>query len=882
MYAPMDDGNTQLTSIIPADIKEATPLMRQYFEVKKQYANELLFFQVGDFYELFFEDAQTAAAFLGIALTSRGTYQGKPIPLCGVPVHTKDHYIEKLVKGGFHIALCDQLESPRPGTVVKRGITQVLTPGTLVDGRLLDTKKASYLMVCAPLANEWALLFGELLTAQIFVTTVHSGNLREVEAEVVKFFPDEIVLPQSSSKTLGSSLRQMGYRTTLIEQGEVIEQQDKEAFGAWREQHCLGGHGAMFTNNQEAIQIALYYFYAYMRRNQVSVLSAMHTIYEYKTDDFMVLDGATVANLELVSSSHGSSGATLFAAIDGAVTPMGSRLIKKWLLRPLLNRTAIMQRQEAIATLYDDSAQRNQAERLLHALGDFERIVGRIALQKNSFQDIVSLIFILRTLPRIKELLLSITVKRPSVLLTIINEQCDDGASLLSVLESAVEQGDTERLIKAGFSEALDHLRSVGESSNTKLLELERHEQERTGIGSLKIRYNQVHGYYIEVTKTNMNLVPADYIRQQTLAGRERFMMPELQRLAYEITMARTQVDQLEKELFEAVTAQVRNYVGQLRRTAYALAQCDALLGLARIAYQYRYVCPTITEDDHSIVIHGGRHPVVERSHEHAFIPNDTRLTPDQLVLIITGPNMGGKSTYLRQVALLSILAHMGSFVPAESASIGLIDRIFTRIGAGDDVARGKSTFLVEMEETAAICERATERSLVILDEVGRGTSTFDGMAIAQAVVEYLYTGIKAKTLFATHYHELTQLADHCPGIANYYAQSVQTAQGIVFVYKIVPGIGDGSFGIEVARMAQLPRVVIDRARVLLATLHQQPPAALTVLPSTRIPEIVPDQRMQQIDQLLKDIDINDLSPKKAFDLVWRLKEVHTYQGAEE
>lgn len=860
-------------SVAMVNGKELTPLMRQYQDIKNTYPNEIVFFQVGDFYELFFEDAKRVSAFLGITLTARGTYQGQPIPLCGVPVHTKDHYIEKLVKAGYHVAICDQLEPPRPGTVVKRGVTMVLTPGTLTDTRLLDAKNPSYLFTCAPMDNEWALLFGELLTAQLFITTIKAGDVRLLESELVKFFPDEIVLPPQG-KHLQGLLKQMGYDTTLFATEQSYEE-NMGVFEQWLAHHCvIPVHNTILTS--QSMRIALYYFYAYMQRNQIGALEQMHTVYHYQSEDFLTLDAATQANLELVKNIHGTHKNTLFSVIDRAATPMGSRLIKKWLLRPLMNVVAIQQRQQVINGLLCQVSLMQQLTDILSSIGDFERIVGRIALQRSVFSDLLQLLDIVRLLPVVQDIIIQLS---NTMLSDLVLGHIDSFSDLCILLQSALQTDATVAgYIKRGYSEHLDYLRNVGDKGSSMLLAMEEQEQKKTGINSLKIRYNNVHGYYIEVTKANMHLVPDYYVRQQTLAGRERFITPDLQRLAYEITTARTQIDQLEKELLEKLQAMVRQYVGRLRRCSYAIAQMDALLGLARTAYTYQYVCPTIN-DDYSLIIMQGRHPVVEQSSDRPFIPNDTTLTLQQLIWIITGPNMGGKSTYLRQVAHIVILAQIGSYVPAQEVHIGLIDRIFTRIGSGDDVARGKSTFLVEMEETAAICMRSTERSLVILDEVGRGTSTFDGMAIAQAVVEYLYQVVKVKTLFATHYHELTDLQNHLTGVVNYYAKSIKTDQGMLFLYKIQPGVGDGSFGIEVARMAQLPQSIIDRAHTILVNLHNeknhQAPdvakaSALTLSDEVNSSLVV----AERIRGIVMNIDFNHLTPKKAFDVMWHIRDI--------
>lgn len=852
-----------------------TPLMKQYHEIKEQYADALVLFQVGDFYELFYDDAKTAAAYLGIALTARGKNKGEPIPLCGVPVHALDYYVTKLIKGGFHVAICNQLEEPKPGTVVRRGVTQVLTPGTLIDPKLLDEKSSSYLLSCFPHHDGCGLLFGELLTAQLYATVITGSFERQLDVELSRFFPDEIIVPDSGyGKTLLGFLRQRGYCASLVADNE--REQEQTALDEWLTKQFQQQIRTKLTENK-ALHSALFYFYAYIKRNQQTALEQFKTIHFYSPEDFLLLDSATQKNLELVSNNHdGSNKRTLFAIIDGALTPMGSRMIKKWLLRPLLNKQAITQRQEVIAIFLQSLTLMHQLEQSLKQLGDVERIVGRIALQRAYVHDYISLARALVLIPEIQQLLYP---HQQSLLFSIISQQLGNFSALVHLLAAAiVDEPGNSYIIKKGFDAHLDYLRELKENSHHKMLELEQVEQRATGIQSLKIRYNQVHGYYIEVTKPNAHLVPSHYIRQQTLVGRERYVTAQLQQRQREIMQASHELEQTEQAVFERVKQEVYNHISQLRKSAHALASLDALLGLARVAYNNSYVCPEFT-DMRDIMIRQGRHAVVESESQGHFIPNDTQLNDAASLWIITGPNMGGKSTYLRQVALICILAHIGSYVPAKKVNVPLLDRIFTRIGAGDNLAEGKSTFLIEMEETATICTQATERSLVILDEVGRGTSTVDGLAIAQAVVEYLHTQVKARCLFATHYHELTSLASQFPGIVSYYAASKKTENGITFLHTIVPGVADGSFGVEVAKLAQLPPAIIRRAQELVQELCMQ-----TYKPA------VPDLEMQQLKirlhelekqhqihadliQLINNLDYNNLSPKQAFDLVWKMKE---------
>ncbi len=877
----------ETSSAHPTTNTPTTPLMLQYHDIKSNYKDALLLFQVGDFYELFFDDAKRAAAYLGIVLTSRGKDKGEAIPLCGIPRHALDYYLTKLIKGGFNVAVCDQLEEPVPGRVVRRGVTQVLTPGTLTDSKLLDDKSASYLLAFFPQADAWALVFGELLTAQLFATTIPAGSERQLESEIARFFPDEIVVPDASdTKSVLSYLKKLGYCVTPVAPS-AIGDEERDA-RTWAE--SLHVKNAQTSSASYEQQLALRYFYAYLKRNQEQALTQSWQLNTYAPDDFLILDAATQRNLELVKNNQdGTSKHTLFDVLDRAVTPMGSRMIKKWLLRPLIKKEAITQRLHAVELLVHDVMSMQQLEEHLQSVGDLERVVGRIALGRAQLHDYCALRYALEKLP---DIIAIVDAKKAHSLYGVIRQHMDTFDALQQLLAASCNTDvHNARLIASGFDAQLDEVRLLVEDSQRKLLELERCEQQRTGITSLRVGFHQSQGYFFEVTKANLHLIPDDYIRHQTLVGKERFVSRTLQELQSEIIMARSRIDQLEKEVFERVKKEVASYTGLLRRCSHAIAHLDALLGFARAAYERGYVRPTFN-DERNIIIKAGRHPVVETKMQGSFISNDVHLTDDASLWIVTGPNMGGKSTFLRQVALLSIMAQSGSFVPATSANLPLLDRIFTRIGAGDNMAEGKSTFLVEMEETATICTQATRNSLVILDEVGRGTSTFDGLAIAQAVVEYLYKEVGARALFATHYHELTALQGLYPGMVSYYAASRKRGDDIVFLYKIVQGVADGSFGVQVARLAQLPQAIITRAQHLLTELTKQESGWASHTIKAGVPtkedtecvrcaclerelKTVQHESTSQADlqERLKGLSFDDLSPKKALDLLWQLKE---------
>lgn len=855
--------------------KNLTPLMQQYFAIRKQYPDEVLLFQVGDFYELFFDDAKKVSAFLGIALTKRGHINGEPIPLCGVPVHALQHYLIKLVRGGFKVAICDQLTEPVPGKVVERGVTQVLTPGTLTDVQLLDEKSASYLCSFVPMQDGWGLLFGELLTAQLFGTVLKNGELKSLENEIARFMPDEVLLAHDQdAKPFVSYFKQLGYFTSLQHMHE--DASGKKELDAWI-RTAFQEKTQQLLACKYPLKNALHTFYSYLQKNNKAALDQFCAIAWYEPDDFLILDAATQRNLELVRNCHdGTKKGTLFAVLDRAVTPMGSRMIQKWITRPLIRVEHIYYRQRMIELFTQNAALMQDLEQCLKELGDLERTIGRIALKRAHVADYIALKNGLTILPKLVTLLRSYD---NDLLLQTISAYIIDFAALCQLLHASLyDDHDKQYLIKKGFDQEFDRLRELVQDSNARLIALEQQEQQKTGINSLKISFNNVFGYYIEVTKANAHLVPDYYIRQQTLANRERFMIPQLQQLQLEINNAQSSIVQVQNALFERVKKEVELHITPLRKLAHALAHIDALFGLACIARDYRWVKPTFNEH-RTIAIVAGRHPVIEAATRDPFIANDTLLDDNQSLWIITGPNMGGKSTYLRQVALQCILAQIGSFVPAQSAEMSILDRIFTRIGSGDHLLEGKSTFLVEMEETATICTQATARSLVILDEVGRGTSTFDGFAIAQAVIEYIYKTVGARCLFATHYHELTKLQEQFPGITCYHAASKKTSSGITFLYKIKPGVADGSFGLQVAKLAELPLPIIERAQEVLqnlavheAQLMQSLVASSSVIKESASP-VIKNVDYQAIVDCLQETSLDDLSPKKAFDMVWQLKE---------
>lgn len=857
------------------DLSGLTPLMKQYFTIQAEHKDTLLLFQVGDFYELFFDDAKKVAEFLGITLTKRGMFNGQPIPLCGFPIHAVDHYITRLVKGGFKLALCDQLEVATAGKMVPRGVTNVLTPGMLISENLLDSKSNSYLFSFFPTKAGYGLLFSELLTSQLHATVLPYGSSRQLEAELFRFLPDEVLLLQNRSMlSYESFFKQRGFFTTAYDLNFDKSLIDQET--SWLEQQ-LDKRSFAELEKQNSLLYATILWKKYVQKNQQKALFEFKSITMYEPESFLMLDGATQKNLDLIKNSFdGSSSHSLFSLMDKAVTPMGSRMIKRWILSPLMDKDIVFQRQNVVQEFLSQAVFFQKVQDILSGCGDMQRIVGRIALDRATLQDYASLGAILSNLPELQKLLRA----SQTDFLQGLAQSLRDFSSLESLLLSSCnDDRDIEGIIKKGFDESLDRMRDLVENGSSKILELERQEIEKTGINSLKIRHNNLQGYYIEITNTHLDSVPEGYIEQQSLVGRKRFTTKVLQALQFEILHAQQQFSGLEKEVFGQVKAQVKVYVHDLRLASQALANVDALVGFAKVSYEFGWVKPEFNSG-RDIVIKDGKHPIVASLLCEKFIANDTNLTDDQSLWIVTGPNMGGKSTYLRQVALICLLAQCGSNVPAKSAKLAILDRIFTRIGAGDFLAQGKSTFLIEMEETAQILQYATKHSLVILDEVGRGTSTYDGLALAQAIVEHIFNKIQARCLFATHYHELTDLQEHLPGIVSYYADSVRTAAGILFLHKIVAGKADGSFGLEVAKLARIPSEVIFRAQQVLSGLHENG-SNLTRAESYKPATAYDDHTRLEIDPAskiimdrLSNIDFDNLSPKQSFDLLWELKQL--------
>jgi DNA mismatch repair protein MutS len=787
-----------------------TPMMRQYRGMKKSLpAGVLLFFRLGDFYELFFEDATIAAPLLGLTLTKRNQ-----VPMCGVPHHAAEGYIHKLVQAGHRVAVAEQKGIPKPGKLVERKLAQVVSAGTIDDIQLLDSARPNYLAAVARAGRRFGLAFADLSTGEFRVAEfADSAALLD---ELARLEPAETLIPDE-----GTGLPEVP-NAQPADGYAFLPEHAREALASHFGVHSLDGFGVAGMEAGTGAAGALLHYLRHQMHRSVDHLRALSP---YAPDGHVMIDAASQANLELVAAKGGKRH-TLLHAIDRTQTPMGARLLREWLLHPLRDRLRLVARQDAIAALLGEPWLLEKARDLLGGIRDIQRVLGRLSQGTGNARELQSLAASLVPVPELRELLAPLLADDGPALLGNLCARLGDHSNLArKILAALVDEPPMALreggLFRPGFDPALDELRAAATEGRRWIADLQQREVARTGIKSLKIRYNNVFGYYIEVTKANLAAVPADYVRRQTTVGGERFVTPELKEMEEKILGADERASELEFSAFTALRDEALGHLESLQRGAEALAELDALASLAETARQHGYERPQLT-DKGRIRIRDGRHPVLDQTLvQEKFVPNDTLVdNEDNRLLVITGPNMAGKSTYIRQVALLVLMAQIGSFLPAAEAEIGLVDRIFTRVGASDDLARGQSTFMVEMNETAMIINNATEKSLVILDEIGRGTSTFDGLSIAWAVAEHLHDSIRARTLFATHYHELTALSRTRPGVRNLNVAVREWNDKIIFLRRIIEGAADRSYGIQVARLAGLPKPVIDRAKTILNHLE--------------------------------------------------------------
>jgi len=802
-----------------------TPMMRQYHQIKKEHPDVLLLFRLGDFYEMFFEDAVLGSRELEITLTSRNTDRaGKPIPMCGVPHHAVNGYLAKLVKKGYRVAICEQVEDPRQAKgLVRREVTRIVTPGTAIEDAVLDSRENNYIAAVLEQGDRLGAAFLDVSTGEFWASELQGEGAREQLVQALVFFrPREVVIPEGDRPQMGTWLSadpsltflltseadwlfNFDYATrVLVEHFKVAT---LEGFGINEHQAATAAAGALLN---------------YVKQTQKSDLGHILSLGVFDNSAYLKLDDATIKNLELIKTNEANREGSLLSVLDCTKTGMGARLLRSWLLRPILDLAEIEKRLDAVGELQGSVARTDRLGKVLRDIHDVERLLSRVTLQTANGRDLLALKDSLAVLPELQAQLANCSSQ-------LLNQPIDLLEDVVQLLERAIDPDcplsiSDGGVIRRGFNVELDDLRAIAGSGKSYIAGLESQERQRTGISSLKVKYNKVFGYFIEVTKAHLHAVPPHYVRKQTLVGAERFITPELKEYEDKVLGAEERILELEKELFLQIRSQVGGQAPRIQGVAQQVGRIDALLSLAEVARRGRYVRPAL-EISAELLIRGGRHPVVERQGTEPFVPNDIYCnnTTDQL-LILTGPNMGGKSTYLRQNALIVIMAQMGSFVPADEVRIGLVDRVFTRVGASDNLARGRSTFMVEMIETANILNTATPHSLILLDEVGRGTATFDGLSLAWSIAEFLVTQPerKAKTLFATHYQELTKLDRLYSGVKNYCVTVRKSGHQIIFFHKVMAGVANRSYGIEVARLAGIPTPVIERAREILARLERK------------------------------------------------------------
>lgn len=844
---------------------EHTPMIKQYLKIKSEYPDLLLFYRMGDFYELFFKDAERAAHLINITLTARGKSGGKPIPMAGIPYHAADNYLAKLVRLGESIAICEQVGDPATSKgPVAREVTRIITPGTITDEALLSAEQDNTLMVIHEKNNRFGISTLDITNGHYTVQEINSQEHLLAELERIK--PAELLLSENSELIDELSARyavqkrppwefeQSTAESLLCEQ---FKSRDLDGFGVAHLPLALSAAGCLLQ---------------YVKYTQRSALPHITSIKTEQHDNTILLDAATQRNLELVTNLSGNTDNTLASLLDRTATSMGSRLLRRWLNRPLRNRSILLKRQNSITALLS-SHQMTELSDILRGIADLERILARVALRSARPRDLTQLRHALSQLPLLETIITTIPECKNAALRTFPELHTYLDGALIENPPVVLRDGG---VIAEGFDKELDELRALSHNSSQFLLDLEQREREKTKISTLKVGYNRIHGYYIEISRAQSEQAPTEYIRRQTLKNVERYITPELKSFEDKVLSSRAKSLAREKILYELIIDQIMKDLDPLQQCAAAIAELDVLNNLAERAQTLNFNAPTFS-DKPGIEIKAGRHPVVEDVMDHPFMPNDTLLSDKRRMMIITGPNMGGKSTYMRQTALITLLAYIGSYVPAEAATLGPIDRIFTRIGAADDLASGRSTFMVEMTETANILHNATENSLVLMDEVGRGTSTFDGLSLAWASAEYLAQPIKAFTLFATHYFELTALPDTLPHVMNVHLDAAEHGEKIVFLHTLKEGPANQSYGLQVAQLAGVPRHVIQRAKTKLLELEKQGATTAAPTQQAELFEAPPHPMLEAFDEL----NIDELTPRDALAILyeWKEKMSHSWES---
>jgi DNA mismatch repair protein MutS len=861
-------------------LAELTPMMQQYQNIKRKYQDAVVFFRLGDFYEMFGKDAERAARLLDIALTSRNKGGGEKIPMAGVPAHSSASYIEKLIKKGIKVAICEQLEDPSEASgIVERDVIRVITPGTVIENEILSENENNYLAAAFKYKDEYGYAYTDISTGEFYLTEFSADTDDKLVDEINRTAPQELLTDQKNSEKDSFNLLQEQYGFTL----NIIENKDysnlkKELLEHFNIQ-SLEGFGC---DEMNAAVYAAGQIIDYLKETQKRTIDQISTLKPYYLEDYMVLDSATRRNLELTSTIRDKNrSGSLLSIVDQTITSMGGRTIKKWINQPLININEINKRHDAVGEFIDNFRVLKKLRDHFKDIYDLERIMSKITYQSANARDLVALKNSLAKLPAVEELISDFDKE----LLSDIKEQFDSLEDIYSLLENSIINEPPTTIteggiIKDNYNEELDKLRSLVSEGKDWISALQKEEREKTGINTLKVGFNKVFGYYLEITNSHLDKVPERYERKQTLSNSERYIIPKLKEKESEVLGAEEKINDLEYKIFVDIREKIAAEVKRINKTASLIAELDVLMSFADLAVENNYNRPVINSG-HQINIKNGRHPVVEKMFSEQFVPNDCYLNQEEdRFIIITGPNMSGKSTYMRQVALIVLLAQIGAYVPAEKAEIGLTDRIFTRVGASDDLTTGQSTFMVEMNEVANIVNNSTEKSLIILDEVGRGTSTYDGVSIAWAVSEYINNPerIGARTLFATHYHELTRLEDEYQGVKNYNVLVKEDNEGVHFLHRIVEGRADDSYGIEVARLAGLPEEIILSAQKILMRLEEN-----NKMPVRKREITVQDDKHQQLalfnnkdNSVLKKLDekdIMDMTPMDAMNFLYKLKQ---------
>lgn len=860
--------NKTTGAVIPAS-ESHTPMMKQYLAIKAQHPTELVFYRMGDFYELFYEDAKRAADLLDVTLTARGKSAGEPIPMCGVPYHAAEGYLAKLVKHGVSVAIAEQIGDPATSKgPVERKVTRIVTPGTVSDEALLDASTENLLAAAAKYGDEYGVAYLDISSGKFWL--VNADSPEQFLDHIARIKPAELLVPEDmAEKALLQEQKGLRNRppwefdldTSVRQLNAHFGTRDLSGFGCQEDSAALSAAGCLL---------------AYAKDTQKSELLHISSMQIEDTEAQVQLDAATRFNLEIDTNSRGSEQQTLYGVLNACSTAMGARLLKRWLNNPIRNKPELEARLEAVSVLQDQD-QYYEIQDALKQVGDLERILGRVALKSARPRDLSRLLSSLQAYPQLQALLNGSSAAK----LSMLAEQISVFPSLVELLSKAIIENPPVVIreggvIADGFDEELDELRAISTNAGEFLVQLEEKEKERTGLNTLKVGYNRIHGYYIEISKLQSEHAPVEYQRRQTLKNVERYITPELKVFEDKALSAKSRALTREKALYDELIERLLEDLTALQISASAVSELDVISCLAERALSLNFTRPKLTENN-ELKVYQGRHPVVEQISDTPFVPNDIELNEKQKMLVITGPNMGGKSTYMRQTAVAVLLAHIGSYVPASQAEITLVDRIFTRIGSSDDLAGGRSTFMVEMSETANILNNATEHSLVLMDEVGRGTSTYDGLSLAWACVEHLAKAVRCYTLFATHYFELTKLADDLDGVANVHLDATEHGEDIVFLHNIKSGPASKSFGLQVAKLAGVPKSILATAKQQLEQLEsgalKEPSSNVTATPIPSLQADLFSPTFSEVEKALLDIDIDDLTPRQALEHLYKLKE---------